>query len=73
MSRKGTDAIAWNIGCVRASVLKDLGQDEWRKYLCVEAGAVGDKVMVPMSSPTKHSELRSKRRCPMGWKLILTS
>ena len=39
------DLVVWNIGCVRAFVLKDLGQDEWRKYLCVEAGAVDDRVM----------------------------
>ena len=40
------DSVVLNIGCVTASVLKDLGLDEWRKYLCVEAGAVDDRVMV---------------------------
>ena len=26
-----SDSVVWNIGCVRASVLKGLGQDKWRK------------------------------------------
>jgi len=44
------DAVVWNIGEERSVELKDLGQDEWRKYLCVEAGAIGDRVVVPPGS-----------------------
>jgi len=35
------DAVVWNIGSEKASSLKDLGEGEWSKYVCLEAAVIG--------------------------------
>lgn len=40
------DAVVWNIGAARAPELKDLGTDEWKEYVCFEAGAIAKPVKV---------------------------
>ena len=45
------DAVVWNIGEAKASTLADLGSDEWKKYICLEAAAIGRPVvLVPNAS-----------------------
>jgi glucose-6-phosphate 1-epimerase len=40
--KTGSDAtVVWNPGPVRARALPDLGDDEWRAFVCVESGNVG--------------------------------
>ena len=38
------DAVLWNLGAEKAPTMADLGDGEWRKYVCVEAGAIGEPV-----------------------------
>ena len=40
------DAVVWNIGEARAPNLPDIGEGEWRRYVCVEAAAVGKPVLI---------------------------
>ncbi|CAE8719613.1 unnamed protein product [Polarella glacialis] len=40
------DSVVWNIGEEKAAGMSDLGAGEWRRYLCVEAGAIGTPVVV---------------------------
>eukprot|EP00812_Abedinium_dasypus_P009563 NODE_3246_length_811_cov_235.873016.p1 GENE.NODE_3246_length_811_cov_235.873016~~NODE_3246_length_811_cov_235.873016.p1 ORF type:complete len:198 (-),score=44.49 NODE_3246_length_811_cov_235.873016:201-764(-) len=47
IQRRGfPDSVVWNIGEAKAGGLKDLGAGEWRRYLCVESGAIAEKVVV---------------------------
>ncbi len=34
------DVVIWNAGAERARAIADLGDDDWRSYLCVEPGRV---------------------------------
>ena len=34
------DVVVWNPGAVRAAGIADLGDGEWRDYVCVEPGFV---------------------------------
>merc|ERR1712139_544666 len=44
VAKKGfPDAVLWNIGEAKAGGLADLGEGEWRRYACLEAGAIGSK------------------------------
>jgi glucose-6-phosphate 1-epimerase len=40
------DVVAWNPGPEKASQLADLDPDDWRHFICLEAAAVGDPVML---------------------------
>mmetsp|Transcript_26236 Transcript_26236/g.55657 ORF Transcript_26236/g.55657 Transcript_26236/m.55657 type:complete len:374 (-) Transcript_26236:72-1193(-) len=40
------DAVVWNIGEAKAGSIKDLGSGEWRRYVCIEAAAIANKVVV---------------------------
>lgn len=43
----------WNIGGKGASGLKDLGEGEWGKYVCLEAATIGKPVkLAPATSWT---------------------
>jgi len=47
------DAVVWNIGGKGASGLKDLGEGEWGKYVCLEAATIGKAVkLAPATSWT---------------------
>ena len=36
--------VLWNLGEVKAPTMKDLGEGEWRNYVCLEAGAIGTPI-----------------------------
>jgi glucose-6-phosphate 1-epimerase len=40
------DAVVWNPGAEKGSALADMGPDEYRRMLCVEAAAVGQPVVL---------------------------
>ena len=40
------DVVVWNLGEQKAPEMADLGEGEWRHYVCIEAGAIGEKVTV---------------------------
>jgi glucose-6-phosphate 1-epimerase len=40
------DTVVWNIGAEKAGGLADLGAEEWRRYVCVEAAIVAEPVTV---------------------------
>jgi glucose-6-phosphate 1-epimerase len=44
------DAVTWNIGGAKAGTLKDMGEGEWSKYVCLEAAIVGKPVSLPPSN-----------------------
>lgn len=48
VSKQGfADAVVWNIGEAKSVDLKDMGEGEWRQYVCFEAASVGKTVEVP--------------------------
>ncbi len=40
------DAVVWNVGSTLGASMGDLGTDQWRNYVCVEAAVVGQAVLV---------------------------
>ena len=44
------DAVTWNIGGDKAPSIKDLGEGEWCKYVCLEAGLIGKPFTLPPSA-----------------------
>ena len=40
------DVVVWNVGSTLGASMGDLGPGQWRDYVCVEAAAVGDPVVV---------------------------
>jgi glucose-6-phosphate 1-epimerase len=34
--------VVWNPGADKAATMKDLADDEWRRFVCVECGQIGD-------------------------------
>lgn len=40
------DAVVWNPGAAKAAALPDLPAEGWTQFLCVEAGAIGQPVVV---------------------------
>jgi glucose-6-phosphate 1-epimerase len=44
------DAVVWNIGPEKAPALSDLGPDEWRRYLCVEAALTNAPLLLQPGS-----------------------
>jgi glucose-6-phosphate 1-epimerase len=38
------DAVVWNPGPAKAAELADLPDDDWQRFLCIEAGAIGTPV-----------------------------
>ena len=50
------DVVLWNLGEAKAPSMSDLGEGEWRKYVCVEAGAIGTPVFVPAGGSFSASQ-----------------
>jgi glucose-6-phosphate 1-epimerase len=42
-----SDTVVWNPGAAKAAQLKDLGDGEWQRFVCVEAASVAVPVEVP--------------------------
>ena len=40
------DVVVWNVGATLGAEMADLGDGQWREYVCVEAAAVGEAVVV---------------------------
>ena len=38
-------AVTWNPGATKAATMSDLGKEEWRRFVCVEVGAVADNAV----------------------------
>ncbi|PZU43126.1 MAG: hypothetical protein DI571_10080 [Arsenicicoccus sp.] len=38
-----TQTVVWNPGEEKAATIGDLGAQEWRRFLCVETAATGDR------------------------------
>jgi len=38
------DLVLWNLGEAKAPSMADLGAGEWRNYICLEAGSIGEPV-----------------------------
>ena len=53
------DAVLWNIGGEKAQSMADLGAGEWRRYVCVEAGAIGELVSIEPGSTWVGKQLLS--------------
>ena len=47
-----TQTVVWNPWAEKAAGLKDLGDDEWRRFLCVEAAASGDRALTVPAGDT---------------------
>lgn len=50
------DAVLWNLGEANAPSMSDLGQGEWRKYVCIEAGAIGTPLDVAAGEAFRASQ-----------------
>jgi glucose-6-phosphate 1-epimerase len=50
------DVVVWNLGEVKAPSMADLGEGEWRKYVCIEAGAIGTPVSVAPGASFKAAQ-----------------
>lgn len=51
------DAVIWNIGEEKAPTIKDMSPGDFRRYVCLEAGAIGQKVVVaPGADWTAHQK-----------------
>lgn len=50
LKRGFPDAVTWNIGSDKAPSIKDLGEGEWCKYVCLEAGLIGKPLTLPPSA-----------------------
>lgn len=44
------DAVVWNIGNAAAGGIKDMGNGEWKQYVCYEAAVIGSPAVVPPAS-----------------------
>lgn len=53
------DVVLWNLGELKAPSMADLGSGEWRKYVCLEAGAIGR----PVTLQPGESFVGSQRFC----------
>jgi len=40
------DVVVWNVGAALGAAMVDLGEGQWHSYVCVEAAAVGEPVVV---------------------------
>lgn len=50
------DVVVWNVGASLAASMGDLGDGQWRQYVCVEAAAVGEPVVVEPSVTWRGSQ-----------------
>jgi len=50
------DVVLWNLGELKAPSMADLGAGEWRHYVCLEAGAVGQPVELGPSAVFRASQ-----------------
>ena len=56
------DVVVWNIGAEKAPGMKDLGDGEWRHYVCVEPGVLAVPAIVePGANWVATHELRVLR------------
>lgn len=57
------DVVVWNVGATLGSSMSDLGAGQWRDYVCVEAAAVADPVIVEPGSVWTGSQTLT-----IGWR-----
>ena len=50
------DLVVWNLGAAKAPSMSDLGEGEWQRYVCLEAGAVGVPVSVAPGAAWEGSQ-----------------
>lgn len=50
------DLVVWNLGEAKAPSMADLGTGEWQRYLCLEAGAVGEPVCLAPGAAFEASQ-----------------
>ena len=50
------DVVLWNLGEAKAPSMADLGAGEWRHYVCLEAGAIGEPVALGPGAAWKGSQ-----------------
>jgi glucose-6-phosphate 1-epimerase len=41
------DVVVWNVGATLGAAMSDLGDGQWREYVCIEAAAAGEPITVP--------------------------
>jgi len=58
--RELQDAVLWNPWHDRTPAFRDLGADDWRRFVCLEAGTVGNRIQVaPGQSFSGSQTIRS--------------
>ena len=50
------DLVLWNLGEAKAPTMSDLGDGEWRNYVCLEAGAIGQPVKLAPGASFRGSQ-----------------
>ena len=50
------DVVVWNLGEAKAPSMADLGAGEWRHYLCLEAGSIGQPVTLAPGESFKGAQ-----------------
>lgn len=50
------DVVLWNLGEAKAPSMKDLGEGEWRNYVCLEAACIGTPVALEAGACFKASQ-----------------
>jgi glucose-6-phosphate 1-epimerase len=51
-----SDVVVWNIWEEGGNSMGDLGKGEWRNYICVEAGQIGEAVILPPGESWKGQQ-----------------
>jgi len=51
------DAVVWNPYKEKISSIGDLGSDDWKKFVCVEAGNIGTKISLKPGEITKSIQV----------------
>lgn len=54
-------AVVWNPGQQKAATLSDLGQDEWKRFVCVEVGAIAEGAVEVSAGQTWNMSLEIAR------------
>lgn len=55
-------AVTWNPGAEKAASMSDLGEDEWRRFACLEVGAIGDDAIELEAGKMWEMNLRVTRK-----------
>lgn len=55
-----TDCVVWNPWEIKAKETVDLGLDEWKNFVCAEAGTIGTPVLLKPGESWKSSQTISK-------------